>query len=206
MGKNAQLCFSFPLAQSGNIATFPFSEWEIFMMAHYSSCCNPGGAVGLWRKKGTHNTVCAWLTRQSQRFGYQLHYKSFNSCDLKISAIMCTSPTFIVHIALKRASDADLAIYTDDTWVYLSQEDWTAWDRKALEEDPHNYLHPFCTAMEAFESSQRAIFSILVLSSTSSWWEFVQCSLSRREGCMKWTNLQAKTFNKDRVVNRNLII
>lgn len=68
------------------------------------------------------------------------------------------SPAFIVNIALKRASYADnLATYTDDTWVYSSQEDWAAWDRKALEEDPYNYLHPFYTAMEAFESSQGAI-------------------------------------------------
>lgn len=75
------------------------------------------------------------------------------------------SPAFIVNIALKRASYADnLATYTDDTWVYSSQEDWAAWDRKALEEDPYNYLHPFYTAMEAFESSQGAIFSALVLS------------------------------------------
>jgi len=71
-----------------------------------------------------------------------------------------------VHTALKSTNYTDnLVTYTNDIWCF-SQEDWVVWVRKPSEEDPHIYLHSFCTLTEAFEFHQGAISSHKCLSFT----------------------------------------
>lgn len=70
------------------------------------------------------------------------------------------------YIALKSTNYTDsLVTDTNDMWCF-SQEDWAVSVRKAPEEDPHTYLHPFWTGKKAFEFHEWAISSQKALSLT----------------------------------------
>lgn len=75
----------------------------------------------------------------------------------------------------------------------------------SLQEDPHFYFHPFCTATEALNSI-RSYFLSPGSEFHTSRREFGWCSLSWTEGCVKRLSLQARAFSKYRAANRDLTI
>lgn len=150
-----------------------------------------------------HNSFCDCLSTQSQAFRHQIYYGCLNShCSWK-SQPLCTFARFI-H-AWKSTNYTDNLLHIQMLFDVSSRRTGqSGWERPLKKTPTPIYIHSAqlqwpLNFQGSYLLSQGSEFH-------SSWWVFIQYSLIWTEWPMKWISLQAKAFNKDRVLNRDLII